>query len=293
MEGKNTRGAGRPGFWKKLVVAFLIIDLSLVVFVFALFHLLPVSVYEGFLEKGLAERAGLKYERKSFSTAFPLVFKIEGLELQDRAGNRVVAVDTLRAGLNPFGHFGGVKVTVDAGASGGKIEGVVKAGIFGLSVEMEAREVGFDALPVLSRAGVKLDGAFDAVFVADAGQDCPKGSLKARSVEMRSAEVTVSGFPLPIDDVEEAGLSAGFANCSVRIDGIWVESADFSARVKGSVKLISPVEASPVDMTLELMAGQGLLKKEFLLSLISEHRKSANYYSMPIKGELGAIFSGR
>jgi len=293
LEGKNKRGALGTGFFKKLVVAFLIIDLSIVVFVFALFHILPVSLYESWLARELDERAGMRYERSSFSTAFPLAFNVEGMKLYDRAGNRVFAVDSLRAGLNPFGHFGGVKATIDAGVSGGRVEGVVKAGIFGSSVEMEAVGVGFDALPALARTGVKIDGAFDAVLLVDASGDCPRGSLKARSVEVRSAEFTVRGFPLPVDDVEEAGVSAEFGNCAVRVDGIWVESSDFSARMKGSVKLAEPIEASPVDMTLELMAGEGLLKKEFLLSLLKEHRKSANYFSMPVKGELGAVFSVR
>ena len=111
-------------------------------------------------------------------------------------------------------------------------------------------------------------------------------------MEFREAELSFRGMPLPIGSVDEAGLSAEFFNCGVRLDGLWIESKDLSARLKGNIKLAAPVSASPVDMTLELVPNEGLLRKEYLLSLLSPYKRSANYYSIPVKGTLGGLSAG-
>lgn len=293
MDGKNSKGASRTGFFKKLLITFLIIDVVAVVFVFALFHLIPGSLYERLLAEELLQKAGLRYERASFSTAFPMAFRFEGLKLYDRAGGELVALDSLKAGLSPFGHAGGLKISIEGLASGGQLTGVGRLGFFGSSLEMEARGVGFNAIRALERAGVKLDGTFDAMLVSKSGNGCPKGSLKLQSVEIKSGEFAFRGLPLPIDDIDEAGLSAEFMDCRVRVDGLWMDGRDLSARVKGALKMASPIEASTVDMVLELMPNEGLREKEFLLNLIQQYRKSTNYYSIPLKGTLGRIEAGQ
>jgi len=78
----------------------------------------------------------------------------------------------------------------------------------------------------------------------------------------------------------------------VRIDGLWIESSDLSARIKGGIKMASPVSASQVDMTIELVPYEGLLGKQYLLSLLSPYKRSANYYSIPVKGTLGSLTAG-
>ena len=293
MHRKKSTGSSVASFLKKFVIGVLIVEAVVVAFIFALFHLIPASLYERLLAEELAQRTGLRIQSASFDTVFPLAFALEGLKLYDNAGNELVRVEALRAGLNPLGYFGGLKISIDAKASGGQVDGVARVGFFGSSLEMEARAVGFNAIPALERAGMKIDGTFDAMLVMKKDDGCPKGSLKIQGVEFKDAEFSFRGLPLPIDDVDEAGLSAEFMNCGVRVDGLWIEGKDLSARIKGNVKTASPLSASPIDLTLELVPNEGLLKKEFLLSLIEKHRKSANYYSIPLKGTLGRIEAGQ
>lgn len=293
MDRKKTTGSSAAAFLKKFVIGVLIVEAVAAAFIFALFHLIPASLYERLLVQELEEKTGLRIQSASFDTAFPLAFVLEGLKLYDNAGNELVRLETLRAGLNPLGYFGGLKISIDAKASGGQIDGAAMVGFFGSSFEMEARSVGFNAIPALERAGMKIDGTFDAMLVMKKDDGCPKGSLKVQGVEFKDAEFFYRGLPLPIDDIDEAGLSAEFVNCGVRVDGLWIEGRDLSARIKGDVKMASPLGSSPVDMTLELVPNEGLLKKEFLLSLLQRHRKSANYYSIPLKGTLGAIEAGQ
>ena len=293
MDRKNSTGSSVASFLKKLVISVLIVEAVAVVFIFALFHLIPASLYERLLAEELAQRTGLRFQSASFDTAFPLAFAMEGLKLYDNAGNELVRLENLRAGLNPLGYLGGLKISIDAKASGGQIDGVARVGFFRSSFEMEARAIGFKAIPALERAGMKIDGTFDAMLVMKKDDGCPKGSLKVQGVEFKDAEFSFRGLPLPIDDIDEAGLSAEFVNCGVRLDGLWMEGKDLSARIKGEIKMVSPFSSSPVDLTLELVPNEGLLKKEFLLSLLQQYRKSANYYSIPLKGTLGGIEAGQ
>lgn len=289
MNTKNTTGRFGWGFLKKLVIAALSIELAIIIFAFALFHLIPARIYENWLAQKVMASSGLRVENASFTTAFPLAFKMEGLKVFDASGGEILRMDSLRAGVSALG-LPDLRIDLEGQASGGQVEGTVKAGFFSSpSIEMEARGVGFASLPVLSAIGIKIDGAFDAVIKLKDESGCPKGFMKAQGVEFKDAQLSFRGFPLPIDSVDEAGLSAEFFNCGVRLDGIWLESPDLSARMKGAIKIASPVSNSPVDMTLELVPGEGLLKKEFLISLLSPYKKSANYYSIPVKGTLGSL----
>ncbi|CAG1066080.1 hypothetical protein BAC1_01678 [uncultured bacterium] len=286
---KASSGRSGAGFLKKLAIASVLTVTGLIIFVLTLFHLIPSHLYESWLYGSIRERSGLVVESASFSTAFPLAFRAEGLKVFDQAGKELLRVDSLKAGLNPLGLFSGLMIDIDGEASGGQVRGAAVAGLFGASLEMEAVGVGFDALSVLSSAGVKLDGAFDAVLAVKMEDGCPRGSLKAQGVEFDDAVLSFRGFPLPIGSVDEAGLSAEFFNCGVRLDGLWLESSDLSARIKGGMKLASPVSASSVDMMIELVPYEGLMKKEYILSLLSQYRKSANYYSIPVQGTLGSL----
>lgn len=292
MERKKASAGAGAGFIKKLAVASVLTVAGFIIFSLTLFHLIPAHLYESWLSETIRDRSGLRVESASFSTAFPLAFRFEGLKIYDGAGNEMLRMDSLKAGMNPLGLFSGLRIDIEGEASGGQVSGKASAGLFGSSFDIEAKGVGFEAVSALGSAGVKLDGAFDAVLAVKMESGCPKGSLKANGVEFREAELSFRGFPLPIGSVEEAGLSAEFFNCGVRLDGLWIESEDLSARIKGGMKIASPVSASPVDMTIELVPGDGMLEKHYLLSLISPYKRSANYYSIPVKGTLGSFSAG-
>ncbi len=284
---------GSPGrsFIGKLAIASVLAALGFAIFGITLFHLIPAHIYESWFKETVRGRTGFAVESASFDTAFPLAFRLEGVKVFDPSGMELAAVDWLEAGFNPMGLLSGLRVDIEGEASGGRVSGSARAGLFGSSFDLDARGVGFDALPALGKAGVRLDGAFDAVMTVSMEGGCPKGTLKARGLEFRDAVLSFRGFPLPIGTVEEAGLSAVFAGCGMRLDGLWVESSELSARLKGSVKFAAPLPASPVDMTLELVPSEAMLKKEYLLSLLAPYKKSANFYSIPVKGTIGSFSS--
>lgn len=292
MERKNASGGAGSSFLRKLAIASVLTVAGLIIFSLTLFHLIPAHLYESWLSETIRARSGFRVESASFATAFPFAFRFEGLKVFDAAGKEILRMDSLKAGLNPLGLFSGLRVDIEGDASGGHVNGTARAGLFGTSLDMEARGVGFDALSALSSAGLKVGGSFDAVLAVKMENGCPKGSLKAQGVEFKDAELSFRGFPLPIGSVDEAGLSAEFFNCGVRLDGLWIESSDLSARIKGGIKIATPVSASPVEMTLELVPGEGMLGKEYLLSFISPYKRSANFYSIPVNGTIGSLSAG-
>lgn len=277
---------------KKLATASVVTVAGLIIFSLTLFHLIPAHLYETWLSQTINEKTGLTIKSESFATAFPFAFRFEGLKVFDPAGKEVLRMESLRAGVNPLGLLSGLRVDIDGQAGGGQVRGKMTAGLFGSSFELEATSVGFEALSALGSAGIKVDGAFDALLTVMMENDCPRGSLKAQGIEFRGAELSLHGMPLPIGSVDEAGVAAEFSNCNVRLDGLWIESNDLSARIKGAIKLAAPLGSSPVDMSLELVPSENLLGKEYLLSFISSHKKSANYYSIPVKGTLGSLTAG-
>lgn len=288
---EKRKGSSGRSFIGKLAMASVLAVLGLIIFALTLFHLVPPHIYASWLQGTIRERSGLVVESASFATAFPLAFTLEGVKVLDPAGREVLRVDSLEAALNPLGLLSGLRVDLEGEASGGRVSGTARAGLFGPSFDIDARGVGFDALPALGSAGVRVDGSFDAVMAVVMEDGCPRGTLRARGVEFRDAQVSFRGLPLPIGDVEEAGLTAVFAGCGMRLDGLWIESSDLSARLKGTVKFSAPLSASPVEMTLELVPGEAMLKKEYLLSLLAPYKKSANFYSIPVKGTLGSFSS--
>lgn len=292
MERKKASGGAGATFIKKLAIASVLTVTGLIIFSLTLFHLIPAHLYETWISQTINERTGLTIEADSFDTAFPFAFSIGGFKVFDQAGQEVLRMESLRAGIDPLGLLTGLRIDIEGEAGGGQVKGKATAGLFGTSFELEASRVGFEALSALSAAGIKVDGAFDAMLAVQMENNCPEGSLRAQGVEFHGAQLSFKGLPLPIGSVDEAGITAEFGNCNVRLDGLWIESNDLSARVKGAIKLATPLAASPIDLTLELVPSENLLGKEYLLSFIRAYKKSANYYSIPVKGTVGNPATG-
>lgn len=292
MERKKASGGAGSSFLKKLAIASVLTVAGLIIFSLTLFHLIPAHLYETWISQTLKSKTGLTIESASFATAFPFAFTFDGLKVLDPSGKEVLRMDSLRAGINPLGFLSGLRIDIEGKAGGGEVRGRAVTGLFGSSFELDASRVGFEALSALSSAGIKVDGAFDALLAVKMDNGCPKGTLKAQGVEFRGAQLSYRGFPLPMGSVDEAGVAAEFNNCNIRLDGLWIEGKDLSARLKGAVKIAAPFSSSPVDLTLELVPSDELLGKEYLLSLISSYKKSANYYSIPVKGTLAGLSAG-
>ncbi len=281
---------GKRSPFKPYVIAAVLVIPALFLLCVAAFHLVPDELIEGRLKEAAGE-AGVAFTRKSFGKAFPFGIELRAVEVYGNGGTRLVLLDRVRARINPLSLFAGrLTAYIDGDAGDGGFTGYAILRPSGVgSLAMEARGVDLRYLPVLSRSSVKINGLIDArVSLSKVGSGCPEGTVSIKGYRIESSEVKVMGYPLPLGPIESAGGQVELKGCKALIDGLWIEGKDLSARLRGEITVIrTPLAQSPVELTLEITPRGGLVNKEFMLSLLSGYRKSANFYSIPVKGTIG------
>lgn len=293
MKEEKLPASARAGIFKKLAFASVIVIAGLTIFALTLFHLIPSSVYERLVTGTLREKTGLVLKSSSFDTVFPFGIEMADLRVSDQRGKGIVRLDSLRADFNPLGLATGLRVDLSGRAGQGSLTGSVKAGLLSSSLELEAIGVDFDYLEALGNAGLGIDGTFDGrVSLTNRKGACPKGFARIEGVEVSGAGVKFRGFPLPLGSIDETGLSAEFRDCKAVLNGLWIEGTELSLRLVGSIKMAEPIAASTVDLSLEIVPHGDMASNQLLMSFISSYRKSANFYSIPIRGTLESISSG-
>lgn len=285
--------AAGSAFIKKLAFVIIVVLVGFIFFSLTLFHLIPSRVYERLVTGTLREKTGLVLKAASFDTVFPLGFEMTGLRISDQRGKGLVRLDSLRADLNPLGLATGLAIDLKGRAGEGAITGSVSTGLLSSGLELEAQGVGFSYLEALGNAGIGIDGTFDArAALSSRKGGCPKGFARMEGVEVSGAGVKFRGYPLPLGSIDETGLSAEFRDCKAVLNGLWIEGTDVSLRLLGNIKIAEPVASSAVDLSLEIVPHGDMASNQMLMSFIGRYRKSANFYSIPIRGTLESISSG-
>ncbi|MBI5827586.1 MAG: type II secretion system protein GspN [Deltaproteobacteria bacterium] len=276
---------------KTSVIAAALIIPGLFLLCVVAFYLVPDELIEGWLKEAAARKAGVAFTRKSFSKAFPFGIELRAVEIAGNGGTRLLLLDRVRARVNPLSLFAGrLTAYIDGDAGDGGFTGYAILRPSGVAVATEAKGVDLRYLPVLTRSSVKINGLLDArVSLNRVGAGCLEGTISINGFRIESGEVMVMGFPLPLGSIESAGGQVELKGCKALIEGLWIEGKDLSARLKGEITAIkTPLAQSPVELTLEIIPKHGLVNKEFMLSLLSDFRKSANFYSIPVRGTIGA-----
>lgn len=284
---KANQRQGKARLVKKLAIVSGLFITGLFLTVLTVFHLMPLQIIEGLIKDTLKERSGLQFSATELERSFPFGITMKGFELSDTAGRPLARLDGLKASLTGF------KVSFSGRAGDGTVEGVLSPGLSGPGLTLELKGIGFDHLPALADSGMGLSGAFDSSVVIDMIDGCPSGFVRIEGVDMDGGELKFRGIPLPIGAIDEAGASIEFRDCKALVHGVWIDGTDLSAKLQGEITIARPASSSAVDLTLELIPRGSLLEKEYMLSVISSYRKSANYYSIPIRGTLGSIRPGR
>jgi hypothetical protein len=100
------------------------------------------------------------------------------------------------------------------------------------------------------------------------------------------------GLSLPFGTIADAGLKAELKDCQAMIRALWIDGSGMSARVGGLVSLAKSVQRSKLDLEIEVIPRRGAAQKADLMLLLSPYQRSANYYSMKVRGTLGAPVLG-
>lgn len=281
----------RKALLKRALIAVWILAAGIALFSFTLFHMIPIDIVEGWVDAAFKERAGIYLQKKDFKRVFPLGLRADDIEVRnDPKGPALLVLDGAWAGIDPLSLLlGTVKSDFKASINGGVIEGDISFGIRKSVLRAEGRSINPALMPVFERTGLVIDAPFEAsasmLFLKG---KCPEGALSMKGKDMPEGKVRIKGLPLPFGAINDAGMKAGLKDCAVDIEAAWLEGADVSVRAEGKIHIREPIDASPLELKLEMVPRGAMLDKEFLLSLLQKYRKSANYYLVNVRGTLGS-----
>ncbi len=240
------------------------------------FYLVPDEAYGNYIKDALEGRTSLKVELDGLQKTLPFSFRASSIRLTGRNGLLVEMNDLSlkpRLSLPPGLAFSGV-------IGGGGVDG--RASVWP-STELLVKAEGVDAgsLPFLSSSGVVDGGVFNASARITSFGDCPEGEIEARAKALR-LKSRIDPLLISRDGVT-ATLAAGLKDCSARVRSLSVEGKDLSARAYGDVSF-RDASRNELDLTIELTP-RGTLNETMAL-ILSDYRKSANYFTMRVKGPL-------
>ncbi|MFQ5587098.1 MAG: type II secretion system protein GspN [Thermodesulfobacteriota bacterium] len=275
---------------KRVVATFALFIAGALLFSVTAFFVIPVHLVESWIVEGVRERGGIHLSGETFQRALPFGFVFTNLSLRQREGREeLFTFDRLEGRIHPMALIRGkVRITVTGITEEGDIAGEVLLRRRGMVINLNGRNIDVHYLSGQAVQGNGNIGYFTIHLSLTPSRDgCPTGIITARSSDIATQGITVMGFAPPLESIDEAGLKAVVKDCSAEIESLWLESRNFSSRLKGEILLNVPLKTSRIDMTLEVIPKGELLKNRLLLALLEGYRKSANYYSIPIRGTLG------
>jgi len=277
---------------KKLALALVILVLGLCLIPVVTFFVIPAQLVETWIIEGVRKKSGITLVNGGFQRLFPFGVAFSNVTLHRSKGDApLFTFDTFEGHLHPLNLFAGqVKITVGGNAGAGSVTGEAHITRKGMVAHLSGNRVEVHAPSTQIVRGHATLASFvaDTTLIFGKKEKCPTGSLSARVDEITTRDFTIMGFPPPLNSVTEVVLNGTVTDCHVMIDNTWLESRLLSARLKGRITLQAPLMKSRIDATLDLTPREELLQDKFLSALLGRYRKSANFYSLPVGGTLGA-----
>ena len=291
----NRSDRGAMGVISKLLLAVALFALGVALLAVTAFYILPPSL-AGQGAKDSFEEQGVLVSWQSLSRTFPFGLKASGVEVVDIRGKRpLVRLEEAGVRLDLLGLFSGVlRFPINIRMGRGVITGVADIGRQGVLLDMEAAGVEVDSMPAVEAMNVRTRASVGGTLsMRMEWGNCPTGSVRLRSGRVDGAGVSFMGLPLPLGEIEQAGLNATLGNCRVVVEGMWLDGSELSAKLAGVLVPMAPLATSRLDMALEITPKGDIAGKQWLLSFIGPYRRSSNYYYMTIRGTLARPVIGR
>ncbi len=279
---------------------------ALALFILSLFLLFSASHVEKIVTGALYEYSGVSFIARDFSRGFPLGFNARGVRLsaigvkgvkgiKGNAGPIEIAeIEDLSVYLAVLPLvIGEKKLSYRAKLEGGEVEGEAtlkeKA-----EITVRAKDVPLKAVLPLRSMGLE-DGSVSGVasFIVSPG-NCAKGSA---TLDAKEINITGLKSPFPamlLGELIKASLAMETTtDCIADIKGLFIEGRALNVRLKGVIRIKSPVQRSILDMKIEIFIKPGEPGKDanqVLLSAMDRYKRSSGYYLMSLKGTIGNPF---
>lgn len=270
----------RPLRWGAAIVAGILMTLTFTL------TLVPSREVAGVVERLLA-REGYTFHAERFGKAFPLGFAARGVTIGTDRGP-VLRFDrvTARLALLPL-LTGKVTFTGDASVGPGRIDGTYSLRKGGTG-SVEARGIRLEDIPffkTVAGAGVKGLLTVDAAFAGTGPRTSGELRLEVTGADVRG--VAIGGTPLPDASYDTVRGMVRMASGRATLDSFTLQGTDIYIRLKGDIPLTTPPDASPLNLTLELMPQPAFLDRQKLVFvLLAKYLVTPGHYQLPVRGTL-------
>lgn len=262
------------------------IPAALLLFLLLTLLFTPSHAIKGVLVRA-AENAGYTLECTGFGKSFPLGLKADKVELGSDKG-ALLKLSNVKVRLELLPLFTGkARVAYRLNIGAGEAKGDLDLGK-NKGWSMQCRGVRLEDIPFFSTvAEARVRGELRLTGKLEAKNGTGTGELQ---LEVRAAEVAgvkIGSMPLPDAAYREVRgvlkIDKGRAvlkSFTLNGDGIYV-------RLSGDTVLGTPVGASPLNLTMEMMPKPSFLERQkFVFLLLTKYQSSPGAFSIPIRGTL-------
>lgn len=290
---KGSRGAGY--IISRVVLAVALFAVAVALLASTAFYIFPLSIAEGRLRESFRKEGAL-VSWQSMGRTFPFGLKASGVEVVDiSSGRPVLRLEEARVRLALLSLLSGrLKFPINVRVGDGVVSGEARVDSDAASLDLASSGIDAGSMLVLQSMGVGTKCSVGGTLSLRLPyKGCPTGTVRLRSGRIDSRSLRFMGLPLALGNIEQAGLNAELKSCKVVVEGLWLDGDELSAKLAGEMLPRNPIGASPLNMTLEVTPKGDFSEKHWLFSLLSQYRKSSNYYFMTIRGTVTRPVVGR
>lgn len=246
----------------------------------------PNDAIKGVLVRA-AEKDGYTLECAGFGKSFPLGLKADKVQLGSAKG-ALLKLDHVKVRLEILPLLTGkARVAYRCGIGAGEAKGELDLGR-SKGWSLQCRGVRLEDIPFFgSVAEARVRGELRVDGRIEASKGGGSGELQLQVTAAEIAGAKIGAMPLPDAAYREVRgalkIDKGRAvlkSFTLNGDGIYV-------RLSGDTVLATPVGASPLNLTMEMMPKPSFLERQkFVFLLLTKYQTSPGAFSVPIRGTL-------
>ena len=260
---------------------------GLLLFVFLTIMFVPASILLSAANSGLSGY-GLRLGAVKFGKALPLGIKGEGFVLSSQSGELLkVRKGRITLDLLPL-LAGRVNISISADIGSGSLVSSLSL-LRSPSTAVKVKNVRLEEVPFFQTvAGMKATGLFSARVALKGALAKAKGEVQLEIQGAELAGIKLGEMPLPDAAYRTVQGMVKVENGRGVIESFALQGDDIYVRLKGGLPLVDPLQATPLDLSLEIMPKPELLEKQKLIFLLlMKFQDTPGHYLIPVRGTLG------
>ncbi|HJV67271.1 MAG TPA: type II secretion system protein GspN [Geomonas sp.] len=247
----------------------------------------PNDAIKGVLVRA-ADGAGYTLSFTGFAKALPVGIKASSVELSSPQGS-LLALREVRVRLELLPLLGGKLRLAYRGkiGTGGSLEGDATLGK-APGWSLDAHGIRLEDIPFFSTvAGAKVKGELRVTGSIATKKNVPEGDLQLAVKGAELAGVKMGAMPLPDASYRQIRGALHVEKGRAQLKSFTLDGEGIYVRLKGETMLATPLGASALNLTMEMMPQPAFLdKQKFVFLLLTKYQTSPGAFSIPIHGTL-------